>query len=87
MVARAPSQVLLRTVLKSVSRSFYLTLAVLPADVRAPVSLAYLLARAADTIADTELVERSRRLHYLTRLREWIMEPAKHREAVREVQA
>ena len=87
MVARAPSQLLLRTVLKSVSRSFYLTLAVLPADVRASVSLAYLLARAADTIADTELVERSRRIYYLTRLREWIMEPAKHREAVREVQA
>ena len=87
MAPRATAQVLLRTVLKSVSRSFYLTLVVLPSDVRAPVSLAYLLARAADTIADTDVIERTRRLHYLTRLREWIMEPAKHREAVREVQA
>jgi len=51
------------------------------------MELVYLLARAADTIADTELVERPRRLHHLTRLREWIVEPATHRDAVREVQA
>jgi farnesyl-diphosphate farnesyltransferase len=39
--------------LRSVSRSFYLSLRVLPADLRDPLSLAYLLARATDTIADT----------------------------------
>ena len=40
-------------VLASVSRSFYLTLRVLPATLRRPVGLAYLLARASDTIADS----------------------------------
>jgi len=40
-------------VLRSVSRSFYLSLRVLPKPLRDPLSLAYLLARATDTIADT----------------------------------
>jgi farnesyl-diphosphate farnesyltransferase len=87
MVTRATAQTLLRPLLKSVSRSFYLTLAVVPNGVRAQVGTAYLLARAADTVADTGLIERPRRLHCLTRLREWILDPAKHRDAVREVQA
>ncbi len=39
--------------LSAVSRSFYLTLKALPREVREPLSLAYLLARAADTMADT----------------------------------
>jgi len=39
--------------LKSVSRSFYLTLRLLPKEVRGTLSLAYMLARASDTIADT----------------------------------
>jgi len=38
--------------LAAVSRSFYLSLLVLPRAVRGPLSLGYLLARAADTIAD-----------------------------------
>ena len=86
MVTQATAQTLLRPLLKSVSRSFYLTLAVVPSRVRAQVGTAYLLARAADTVADTDLIERPRRLQYLTRLREWIMEPTKHREAVRDIQ-
>jgi farnesyl-diphosphate farnesyltransferase len=53
---------LLTDILKKVSRSFYLTLAVVPRTVRAPIGLAYLFARAADTIADTDLIEQSRRL-------------------------
>jgi len=40
-------------VLRSVSRSFYLSLRILPGALRDPLSLAYLLARATDTIADT----------------------------------
>jgi farnesyl-diphosphate farnesyltransferase len=40
-------------VLRSVSRSFYLSLRFLPKALRDPLSLAYLLARATDTIADT----------------------------------
>ena len=46
---------LLTTLLKQVSRSFYTTLWILPRSVRSQISLAYLLARATDTIADTEL--------------------------------
>ena len=51
--------------LASVSRSFYLTLKALPAELREPISLAYLLARTADTIADTEAVPASVRLDCL----------------------
>lgn len=40
-------------VLRSVSRSFFLSLRILPKPLRDPLSLAYLLARATDTIADT----------------------------------
>src|SRR5881394_2338095 len=40
-------------ILRSVSRSFYLSLRVLPRPLRDPLSLAYLMARATDTIADT----------------------------------
>jgi len=39
--------------LRAVSRSFYLSLRILPAALRDPLSLGYLLARATDTIADT----------------------------------
>jgi farnesyl-diphosphate farnesyltransferase len=60
----------LRRMLKQVSRSFYLTLAVLPSSLRGPLRLAYLLARAADTIADTRIIPRTERLHYLDLFRE-----------------
>jgi farnesyl-diphosphate farnesyltransferase len=62
-------QELLRDLLKQVSRLFYTTLVVVPADVRDQVSLAYLFARAADTIADTELIDRPRRLDLLGQLK------------------
>ncbi|HWQ70139.1 MAG TPA: phytoene/squalene synthase family protein [Patescibacteria group bacterium] len=61
---------LLGTLLRRVSRSFYLTLRVVPGDVRRPIGLAYLLARAADTIADTALIGRADRLKYLELFRE-----------------
>ncbi len=54
--------------LKGVSRSFYLSLSVLPAAVRPTIGIAYLLARAADTIADTRLVPRRERIGHLTAL-------------------
>jgi farnesyl-diphosphate farnesyltransferase len=41
------------SVLRSVSRSFYLSLRFLPKTLRDPLSLAYLFARATDTLADT----------------------------------
>ena len=40
-------------VLRSVSRSFYLSIRILPRRLREPVALAYLLARTTDTVADT----------------------------------
>jgi farnesyl-diphosphate farnesyltransferase len=66
------SEELLGRLLKEVSRSFYLTLRVLPRKVRAPIGLAYLLARTTDTIADTELVALEQRLEALRQLRERI---------------
>lgn len=61
---------LLTGLLAQVSRSFYLTLQVLPRPVRRQISLAYLLARASDTIADTDLVPPAGRREALRRLRE-----------------
>jgi farnesyl-diphosphate farnesyltransferase len=65
----SPRAFLLGPLLKSVSRSFYLTLRIFPAGNREPIGLAYLLARAADTIADTSLVSPQRRLELLLSLR------------------
>jgi farnesyl-diphosphate farnesyltransferase len=61
---------LLTTTLKEVSRSFFLTLKVLSGDVRAPIGVAYLFARAADTIADTAIISRADRLKHLELFRE-----------------
>ena len=56
--------------LREVSRSFYLTLRVLPNELRPPISLAYLFARASDTIADTRVVARDRRRELLVTFRQ-----------------
>jgi farnesyl-diphosphate farnesyltransferase len=66
----APS---LNELLKQTSRSFYLTLRVLPRAIRPQIGLAYLLARTTDTIADTELVPVAQRLEALHALRERIL--------------
>src|SRR5436190_12130621 len=71
-MAYAPNQLLTR-LLKEVSRSFYLTLRVLPARVRPQIGLAYLLARTTDTIADTEIVPPAQRLDALQNLRDRIL--------------
>ena len=63
----------LLSLLKEVSRSFYLTLRVLPGRIRPQIGLAYLLARATDTIADTGLVPVEQRLATLAALRERIL--------------
>jgi len=59
--------------LKATSRSFYLTLRVLPAPVRPQIGLAYLLARTTDTIADTEIIPPTQRLEALQQLRARIL--------------
>lgn len=60
---------LLGDVLRRTSRTFYLSLAILPRALREPVGLAYLLARATDTVADTRLIPRPERLAHLRTLR------------------
>ncbi len=52
-------------VLASVSRSFFLTLRLLPDKLRAPIGLAYLLARTSDTIADSHETPVALRLEHL----------------------
>ena len=64
---------LLTDLLKQTSRSFYLTLRVLPGAIRPQIGLAYLLARTADTIADSELVPLEQRLDALHKLRDRIL--------------
>lgn len=58
------------------ARSFYLTLRVLPARMRRPVTLAYFMARAADTIADSDALGGQAKRRYLARLRAALREDA-----------
>ncbi|MFN2540981.1 MAG: phytoene/squalene synthase family protein [Chthoniobacterales bacterium] len=60
------------SILRSVSRSFYLSIRILPARLREPVGLAYLLARTTDTIADTAHNSRELRLQKLAQLSQLI---------------
>src|SRR6266480_2873145 len=60
---------LLGDLLRQVSRSFYLSLAILPRPLREPIGLAYLVARAADTVADTRLIAREERVRHVETLR------------------
>ena len=66
----------LQRLLRGVSRTFYLSLTVLPKGLREPVGLAYLLARAADTIADTRLLPPDQRLGLLLSFRDQVRGPA-----------
>ena len=75
-INQAQRRQLFTDILKGVSRSFYLTLRVLPDVLREPIGLAYLLARAADTLADTTALPRDKRLHYLTVFKDRIANPA-----------
>ena len=65
MAANEVASNLLSELLPRVSRSFFLSLRVLPREVRQPIGLAYLFCRAADTIADTSLLPPEQRLEYL----------------------
>src|SRR4051795_7050362 len=51
--SKAVTEPLVGSLLQSVSRSFYLSIRFLPSGLQEPIGLAYLLARATDTIADT----------------------------------
>jgi farnesyl-diphosphate farnesyltransferase len=60
----------LRQILRGVSRSFDLSIRLLPPVLQAPVAIGYLLARATDTVADTTslpLAERQVLLHHMAK--------------------
>ena len=60
------------TILRSVSRSFYLSIRFLPSQLREPIALAYLLARTTDTVADTTGIPGAVRMEVLKVLSEGI---------------
>ena len=60
------------TILRSVSRSFYLSIRLLPRQLREPIALAYLLARTTDTVADTAQIPGPLRMEALKMLSDGI---------------
>ncbi len=74
-------------VLKGVSRSFYLTLAILPQAVRSQIGLAYLFARAADTIADTGELDDAIRLQSLQELKRQLAKDNPEWSQIQKIQA
>ena len=77
---------LLTSLLRSVSRSFYLTLRILPQEIRPQVSLAYLLARASDTIADTKVVAKKERVGILRRMQSFFSNPPVAADFIRDLE-
>lgn len=67
--------------LRDVSRSFYLSLRLLPAAMRPVASLGYLLARTTDTIADTEGLKTEVRRSLLERLRGYLLDKIPEEQA------
>ena len=58
--------------LRPVSRSFYLSIRILPRRLREPVGLAYLLARTTDSVADTAAIPAESRIQTLEKLRRFV---------------
>ncbi len=65
--------------LKQTSRAFYLSLRILPGSVRPTISLAYLLARTADTVSDSEWLPQEHRRPALELL-VGLLNPPRHLE-------
>src|SRR5438105_10810213 len=80
------SQWLQTTLLRSVSRSFYLSIRFLPSLLREPIALAYLLARTSDTVADTSQIPVTVRMETLRLLSDGIQGTAS-RDVVSDVTA
>ena len=72
------------TLLRSVSRSFYLSIRCLPVQLREPIALAYLFARTTDTVADTAQISGSVRMETVKLLSNGIQGTAS-RDVVAEV--
>jgi farnesyl-diphosphate farnesyltransferase len=66
--ARLSSKRATNALLRSVSRSFYLSIRILPPRLREPVALGYLLARTTDTVADTAQIPGALRIETLRKL-------------------
>ncbi len=73
--------------LRSVSRSFYLSIRLLPGRLRMPIGLAYLLARASDTIADSADTPPAERRSHLATLSTLIQEGTGNKGGLDEIQA
>jgi farnesyl-diphosphate farnesyltransferase len=84
--SRHKSKSLQTAVLRSVSRSFYLSIRFLPTQLREPIALAYLLARTTDTVADTSQISGPMRMETLKLLSAGIQGTAS-RDAVAELVA
>jgi len=69
-------------ILRSVSRSFYLSIRFLPVRLRQPVALAYSLARTTDTVADTARISGTFRMETLQTLSKAIQGKASQGEVV-----
>jgi farnesyl-diphosphate farnesyltransferase len=79
------TQVLGRTILRSVSRSFYLSIRFLPQQLREPIALAYLLARTTDTVADTTRIPGTVRMEALKMLSDGIQGKASREVVINHV--
>src|SRR2546427_12927969 len=73
--------------LRSVSRSFYLSIRFLPAQLREPIALAYLLARTTDTVADTTQISGTVRIETLKFLSDGIQGKAPREAIINQVAA
>jgi farnesyl-diphosphate farnesyltransferase len=73
------------TILRSVSRSFYLSMRFLPRQLREPIALAYLLARTTDTVADTTRIPGTVRIEALKILSDGIQGKASREVVINQV--
>src|SRR5881296_307973 len=76
MVPSIAIRALQTVILRSVSRSFYLSIRFLPAQLREPIALAYLLARTTDSVADTPEISNLVRIETLKMLSDGVQSKA-----------
>ena len=72
-------------ILKPVSRSFYLSIRILPATMRPSIAIAYLLARAADTLCDSANLDTHTKTNYLHRLQQLLQDNSVNTESLNAV--
>lgn len=72
----------LDTLLKKTARTLYLSARILPASIRPAFTVAYLLCRYADTIADTHLLPAQRRLYWVQKFPQIVQAEKLEQQAV-----